>query len=734
MPAGPAESGALNKQASRFPLLPPSKLPCAAHARLTPLAASLATWWLAASPALSWAQVSPAPSSPASAASAAPGIELRMSPELKPPPRGDAGRQLPAFLEAQKIHGRPDLETVAEGDVEFRRGGVVIRADQLTYEQADDLAIARGNVRISRDGNRYSGPELQLKIQRFEGFFLNPTYYFARTGAGGTAQRIDFIDEQRSIATGATYTSCTPDGSGTPAWLLSTDRVSLDFATNEGIADGAVLRFLGVPILAAPHFSFPLTDARKSGWLPPTFVPVDSRSGSRIGVPYYWNIAPNRDMTLYPEISTRRGLSMGTEFRYLEPNYNGTVKLDMTPYDRSTGSTRYGFTGTHESDFGNGLRFDARLLRVSDDDYWKDFPNDISTLTPRLLQSDVNLTRSVGDWSTYVRLRSWQVLQTTDPTSRIEAPYERLPQIGAQYSRGFGPGLQVSFEGEFNRFVNPTDPLQIVGSDTRLTGNRLHALGSISRPFGSPGWTVTPKLSFNAASYSLDQPMSDGRTSASRIIPTFSLDSAWVFERDAKFFGRAVRQTLEPRLLYVNTPFRDQIRLPNFDASAKDFNFDSIFTENAFSGVDRVSDAHQLTAGVTTRVLDPDSGVELLRLGIAQRYLFREQNVTPDNVPLTRRASDLLLLGSTGLVPNWSLDTSLQYSPDTERITRSIVGVRYSPGPFRTISATYRLTRGLSEQVELGWQWPIYGPTPDESRAANDSGSVAARDSSGVGP
>ncbi|HKX44088.1 MAG TPA: LPS assembly protein LptD, partial [Burkholderiaceae bacterium] len=377
------------------------------------MAASLATWWLAAAPASAWAQ---AVTPPAAAASAAPGIELRMSPELKAPPRGDAAKQLPAFLEAREVRGRPDLETIAEGDVEFRRGGVVIRADRLTYEQSDDLATARGNVRISKDGNRYSGPELQLKIQRFEGYFLNPTYYFARTGAGGTAKRIDFIDEQHSIATGATYTSCTPDGSGTPAWLLSTNKVDLDFATNEGVAEGAVLRFLGMPILAAPHFSFPLTDARKSGWLPPTIVPVDSRSGPRVGVPYYWNIAPNRDMTFYPEVSTRRSASLGTEFRYLEPSYNGAVKLNLTPYDRTTGTTRYGFTGTHDSDFGGGLRLETRLLRVSDDDYWKDFPSDISTLTPRLLQSDVNLMREAGDWTTYIRMRGWQVLQTTDPT------------------------------------------------------------------------------------------------------------------------------------------------------------------------------------------------------------------------------------------------------------------------------------------------------------------------------
>ena len=682
--------------------------------RLKPLAASLAAL-LAGS---GWAQTAAPPP---------PGIELRMAPELRTPPRGDAGRQLPIYLQAQEVRGRPDLETVAEGNVEFRRGGMLIRADKLTYEQADDLAIARGDVRISRDGNLYTGPELQLKIQRFEGFALQPTYHFAKTGAGGRAERIDFLDEQRSIATGATYTSCPADGSGTPAWLLTTDRVSLDFATNEGVADGAVLRFLGVPILAGPRLSFPLSDERKSGWLPPNFG-LDSKSGIQLAVPYYWDIAPNRDATFTPQVSSRRGVGLESEFRYLEPTHNGQVKLNLLPFDQLTRSTRYALTGNQESNFGDGTRLTANVLRVSDDDYWKDFPRDVSNLTPRLLQSDLQLARPFGDWDTYARVRSWQVLQTTDPTTRIDAPYERLPQIGAHYAKGFGAGFQVAFEGEFNRFANPTDPYAITDTSDptyreRLTGLRLHALGSISRPFVRPGWTLTPKVSFNAASYSLDQPMLDGRTSAARIIPTFSVDSAWVLERDTKFFGRAVRQTLEPRLFYVNTPYHDQTLLPDFDSAAKDFNFDSIFTENAFSGVDRVSDAHQLTAGVTTRFIDPDTGAEMLRLGIAQRYLFRDQRVTPDNQPLTRRFSDLLLLGSTTLVPSWALDASVQYSPDTRRTERSIVGVRYSPGPFRTISATYRLTRGLSEQVELGWQWPLYGPTPDERRAASTDAS-----------
>jgi LPS-assembly protein len=698
-------------------LLLPSR---AARPLLTPIALAALSALLAA-PA--WAQgVSPpdgAASGPAGAASAADEpIELRPAPTLKPPPKGDAGRKLPIFINAQKLSGRPDLDTVAEGDAEFRRGNTVIRADRLSYDQPDDLAVAHGSVRISRDGDIYTGPELQLHVQRFEGFFLEPTYHFNRTGAGGTAARIDFIDDQHSVATKATYTSCPADGSGGPAWILETDRVSLDFSTNTGVAEGGVLRFYGVPILGAPRMSFPLTDERKSGWLPPSFG-LDSKSGLQTSIPYYWNIAPNRDATLTPEISTRRGPSLASEFRYLDTRYSGEARVDLLPFDRSTGTTRYALSGRHDSDFGNDTLLKMNWLHVSDDDYWKDFPADITSLTPRLLASDIQLTRPFGNWSTYARLQQWQVLQTADPTTRIEAPYERTPQIGARYASRFGPGLEIGFEGEFNHFTSPTDASLL----PRAEGSRLHALGSISRPYVTPGWSLTPKVSFNAASYQLDDipgTVGAGGRSPSRVIPTVSLDSAWVFERDTSFFGKSMRQTLEPRLFYVNTPFRDQSGLPNFDASAKDFNFDSIFTENAFSGVDRVSDAHQVTAGVTTRFLDPDSGAELLRLGAAQRYLLRDQFVTPDNVPLTQRLSDLLLLGSTTLIPAWSLEGSVQYSTDTSRIERSIVSARYSPGPFRTVSATYRLTRGLSETYELGWQWPIYGPTPLERQS--DSG------------
>ena len=641
-----------------------------------------------------------------------PGIALKMAPGIQPLPGGEAGKQLPITVKAQKMRGRPDIETVAEGDAVMHRGDLAIHADLLSYDHVEDLALARGNVRIRQGTNRYSGPEVQIKVQRYEGYFLNPTYFFGSTGAGGVAERIDFIDSQRSVATDATYSSC-PADEGAPDWVLSSARVRMDFESNEGIAEGAVLRFLGVPILASPLLSFPLTSERKTGWLPPSLV-VDNRAGVQFQMPWYWNIAPNRDATITPLVSTKRGLGIGGEFRYLESDYHGQLNLDLIPHDRVEDRDRYSIGASHEAIWPGDTELKIRVLRVSDDNYWKDFPrpSDPDQLTPRLLLSDIRLSRPFGDWTTYARAQSWQALQDSD--SQFTNPYERLPQIGARTQHELPYGMQMGFEVEFNHFVNPEDTTP----SGRVEGSRLHSLMSFSRPWISPGWTVTPKVSMNAATYSLDQPMADGRKEASRVIPTLSVDSAWTLERDTSIFGKEMTQTLEPRIFYVYTPYRDQNDLPNFDAAGKTITPYSLFSENAFSGIDRVSDANQVTTGLTTRLLDSFTSGEIMRLGVLQSYLFSEQKVTPNGQPQNSGFSDILLFASTNVIPSWALHGETQYNPVLGKFETSTAGAAYSPGSFRTVALNYRYTRDQSEQIELGWQWPLFGRTPDQVSAS----------------
>src|SRR5207244_3768937 len=125
---------------------------------------------------------------------------------------------------------------------------------------------------------------------------------------------------------------------------------------------------------------------------------------------------------------------------------------------------------------------------------------------------------------------------------------------------------------------------------------RTFSLTRISRRWGTPGWFIMPKLQLHATHYEFDQPLvATGSTSASRVLPTFSLDSGMVLERDTNLFGRSVRQTLEPRAFYVYTPLRDQNHLPVYDTARYDFSFATVYTENEFAGNDRIADENLLT-------------------------------------------------------------------------------------------------------------------------------------------
>ncbi len=642
-------------------------------------------------------------------------------------PADDAGGDLRLFLEADSLSGETGVALRAEGQAQLRRGRLSLQAERLEYRFSDDRVRASGGVQLWRDQDYYSGSEIELDTERAEGYFIAPRYHFARTQASGGADRIDFLGKNRLSVLGATYSSCeVPEGETLP-WQLSARRLRIDMDANEGLAEGGVLRFFGVPILAWPVLSFPVTDERKSGFLPP-HISIASTSGVELGLPYYWNIAPDQDATLTPVVSLKRGVAIDSEYRYLQDGWGGTVQGSWLPHDRIRDERRWAFGWTQSGGLTRDWDYDWRLLRVSDDAYWTDGLRGADSLTPRLLESQGQMRRrstwqlgSIGevDQWLYARAQRWQVLQSTLASDAISAPYQRAPQLGALWRSQHG-SLIGSLQGELNQFTRVQDGL--------ITGTRAHLLGDIGWQHSDGGWQLTPRVAFNAAAYDTVQPMSDGRTRASRVIPTFSLDSSWNFDRATHLFGRDLTQTLEPHLLYVRTPWRDLADLPNFDSARLDFNTNSLFSPNAFSGVDWVSEAKQLTLGVSSRFLDAGSGAQLATLGIAQRYVLRQQQDAPDGKQPSTGFSDLFAVGSINAIPHWSLDTSVQYNSDSRRVERSISGMSYTPGPFRTVSLSHRLQRNASEQLALGWQWPLRGPTPQLAPSPAQSAAQAAAD------
>ncbi len=651
-------------------------------------------------------------------------LSLSMSTRLLDSLPREAREQAPLFLSGQRISGTFDGETVIEGDVELRRHDLVLRADRLERTE-NDAVVATGQVRINREGDRFEGTRLELQLDTQRGRFDQPTFSFLRTGGHGDASHVDFEGRDRLVAYQVRYTTCARTGADAwePDWYVGASRIVFDQAADTGTATNGVLRFKGVPLLASPWVSFPLSDARKSGVLPPT-INLDNRSGLEFTLPYYLNLAPNRDATLFPTFMSRRGLDLGGEYRYLERNHAGVLRAAYMANDRLRDDDRWAVALRHQHVLPSlpgtspvNLRLD--LNRVSDDNYWRDFPRTSTSLTERLLPSDAVLSTTSGRWSLTAGAYKWQTLQ--DPDDLIRAPYDRLPSVAARLQPGPLPGTNhdaftLGALTEFTQFS--TDRSPVIGGLNQITdvnGSRWLAQAQLGAEWQAPGWYVRPALRLHARHYQFDQavgPLSDRSRQASFLIPTLSLDSGLFFDRQAKVFGREAIQTLEPRLFYTFTPFREQGYLPVYDSAAFDFNLATIFSPNTFAGHDRIADLHAITLGLTSRIISPDTGAEWATIGIAQRLRLSDQRVVLPRedgaaMAVTERLSDVLVAGSLNWNPEWSFNGTVQYNPQNRESVRTTLGGRYSPGNFRVVSAAYRLQRGESEQIDLAWQWPL---------------------------
>ena len=632
--------------------------------------------------------------------------------KLPPTPAGapaTGAAQLPVYFSADRVEGTVDKEVVAEGNVELHRGTTSIYADWMKYIQDSEDVDARGHVRIERSGDVMTGPSLKYHMKDSTGTFERPEATLAPrkrqnlqpvTGRG-RASRAEFLGEDKYRLHDAVFTTCKP---GDDSWRLEVGELDLDYTRNLGTARTGIIYFKGVPILASPYMDFALNNQRKSGVLPPTFG-TTGRNGPEITVPYYFNLAPNRDLTVSPRYMQKRGMQLGGQFRFLEPNYLGEASLEVLPGDKIAQQTRsaFAFIANYA---GPRMAGALNLNRVSDDNYFRDLSSRINITSQTTLPREGWLTYNGGWWNggwwnATGRFQTFQVLQ--DASRSIPVPYWRTPQIVVNAGKQEVEGLDFSFMGELVEFRHPTN----------LLGRRSTLYPSVSLPIVTAGSFLTPKFGLHTTHYQID-PNGNATTAPgtlSRTLPVFSLDSGLIYERDTSWQGRKVVQTLEPRAYYVLIPSRDQSRIPLFDTAVADFNYAQIFSENSFVGGDRVNDANQLTLAVTSRLLFSATGQEALRGTLGQRYYFKGQQVTLDASTPARgyRFSNWLAALSGRLTQNWTTETGVEYNGRDSRTERLTVGARYQPEPLKTLNLSYRYLRNQLHQVDVSGQWPLGG-------------------------
>lgn len=645
------------------------------------------------------------------------------------------------YLDASRIDLRPDMDLVLEGNAMIRRPGMSVRADRIEYDQTQDRLKAEGHVRLNQKGNLISGPRAELQLDSMQGRFETPQYRLVQ-GGHGDARELEFIDDNRMAVHQARYTTCrvTPGPEWLPEWFLKASQIRTDAAEGVGVAQDVQLQFFGLKSPVMPDVQFPMETNRTSGLLTPV-IAIDSISGIDLMQPYYWDIAPNRDATLITRAMSKRGVGFEGEFRYLENQYNGVARLNWLPHDALRQQNRWGLMTAHNGTVDTGVEgvgvigTALSINRVSDDAYWRDFPKTyfggtgqpgaVAGLTQRILPSTGMVTWGRDGFSMVGLVQRWQTQQ--DVSAPVTPPYDRAPQITMRYGKWNDRGFDWSVIGDTTRFEADYSRIPNVSNETLASlrnGTRSYTQAQISRPWVTPWGFVTPKVQLHATRYDLSSPLSDGTTSVNRVLPTFSLDSGLLFERETAWFGRNLTQTLEPRVFYVRTPYADQGKLPLYDTGLTDFNLATIYTENPYVGQDRIADNNVMTFGVNSRFFDNVSGAELLRVGVAQRLRFTDQRVslTTDTTAEQRGLSDLLLAAGTRWTDQLSSDVAVQLNNQTHEVQRSTLQTRYNPGPYRLLNAAYRFNKdpvNPSELVDVGWQWPLsdlrWKNRPDDS-------------------
>lgn len=620
-----------------------------------------------------------------------------------------------SIVTADRIEGNPEDELHLIGNAEVRRGGAVLRGDKITYNHERDEVRAEGSAELSRAGASFSGPSMTFQLTSRSGSMQQAEWEYAPRNLRGCAKNVQFLSGDKTTFEEVKFTTCSRDEED---WYIRLKELEIDEYDKSASGRSAVLHFKGVPVVGTPWFAFPINKERRTGFLTPSYG-MSSTRGIEFAVPYYFNLAPNYDYTLTPRLMVKRGIMLENEVRVLQNDFSATVNADYLPSDRVYDDDRYSF---HVQSSYVKDKFSASIdyNKVSDDDYITDFSGNIRESSEAVLPQNYELAYTEKFWNTSLRVMKNQTLITEGGSTVV--PYEKVPQFVFNAYRADWNGFELDGTVDVTRFSHPD----------RLGGSRLAVDQQVSYPVRGAGWFVVPKGRLLGTWYQLDDLERDSSghytdKSPSRFIPTFSFDSGLVFERDSTWFGRDAFQTFEPRIFYAYAPYRDQSDIPVFDTTIADLNFTTLFSENIFSGYDRVSEANQLSIVMSTRYIDKSSGLELFRASLGQRQYFSDQRVnflnsrseeeyfgTSEGSALRNDVrSDLLASVGARLTRTIASSATAQYSSSLNRLVKVNAGVRWTPQNMSIVGLSYRYNYAPEnpddniKQIDFAMQWPL---------------------------
>ncbi|MGY1459694.1 MULTISPECIES: LPS assembly protein LptD [unclassified Luteimonas] len=647
--------------------------------------------------------------------------------DAQPPTGTPADRaSQPTDIAGDNLAGVDGENIEYSGNVTLRRGDQFLGADNIEYNSDTSTYVATGSVRYQDSGMRLVAEHLEGDQEADTHRVDKVSYQLTERRGNGGAERIEMKGAQGALY-GSTYSTCARDDRW---WELRAERIDIDNDKGEGIARGATLRVGKVPVLYVPIFAFPTDNRRRTGLLYPS-ISYSSRNGFDWRQPIYINLAPHYDMTLEPRLMTKRGLLLGTEFRYRTNGGAGVFDIEVLPSDRLARDGRAEELADESIPAENRRKDDRGMFRfnghqninrhwqartnlawASDPRYIEDSSSNLNGRTNFSIKSDIGIYGRARTWDAGIMADYWQLGDYTQSDAIL--PYHRLPRAYANWEDDFAGLFVAGASIDVTRFEH-------ADSRAKPGGSRLDLRPWVSMPLEGAAWFITPTLAWRYTGYELEDALAARLTpgapdtSPSRSLPISTVDAGVYFDRTTLFRGESHLQTLEPRLFYVNTPYRDQSALPLFDTQAMSYSWGQLFRDNRFTGADRQADANQITLALTTRLVNAESGREKLSASIGQIHYFEDSRVglSPGSPVIPEGRSAWIADASYEINDRWSIGGTYHWNPATSQEDLASVRTRYLIGDDGVVNLAYRYRRNannqedLLEQVDFSFLYPL---------------------------
>ena len=579
------------------------------------------------------------------------------------------------------------------GRVALFSDSAIIQAQSALFEQGGKQVSASGEVlyrdaimQITSDSLQIDSINKQLTLDQTE-------YLLTDVMARGAAEHIRLSEQSGVSLSDVSFTTCPLDNRD---WQIQASEIKLSQDSNWGEARNTRFYIADVPVFYLPYFAFPVSNQRQSGLLFPE-ITSSSPTGVDITQPFYWNLAPNYDLTLSPRMMTRRGIQLGTEFRYLTQHNSGDLYLEYLPTDMDLpdGDHRYLYRWRHVGLISENWLANVDFNGISDDNYIVDFGSRFFN------RADAYLNRSASVQYFSDNLRATARIRDFDVLGGLQDSYRVLPEITLDYRQQLAEYVEFNLSSELSYFDNSNDALP--------TALRWHLAPSITLPYRKAwGEMLLESTLFNTYYRQSGTENTSLDTSVNRTIPQARLFARLFLERNDLSLGLSRKILLEPTFQYLYTGFRDQNNIGIYDSAALLVDVEGLFRGREFSGLDRINDNNQMTLAMTTRVFD-ENDKEQFVLSVGQIFYFEQSRLvaTANDVNRSALAAEL----DWRFADKWLLNTDFQLTTDNDKVQRSSIMLEYRQSRERLVQLTHRYVRDLSgetiEQVGVSANWPI---------------------------